>query len=45
VNFEVPMTLLEFKQNVTMGLLTPALNEKENQAGRAGQMIMILAET
>ncbi len=35
-NFEVPMTLLEFKRNVTMGLLTHALNAKKQIAGRAG---------
>lgn len=33
------MTLLEYKRNVTMGLLTQALNEKKNQAGRAGRMM------
>ncbi|EFX67539.1 hypothetical protein DAPPUDRAFT_115360 [Daphnia pulex] len=38
-NFEVPMTFLEFKQNVTMGLLSHALNENKNQAGRAGRMM------
>jgi hypothetical protein len=33
------MTFLEFKQNVTMGLLSHALNENKNQAGRAGRMM------
>ncbi len=39
VNFENPMTLLEFKNNVTMGLLTDAINAKKQLAGRAGRMI------
>ncbi len=33
------MTLLEFKRNVTMGLLTHALNAKKQIAGRAGRML------
>ncbi|EFX69186.1 hypothetical protein DAPPUDRAFT_113839 [Daphnia pulex] len=38
-NFEVPMTFLEFKRNITMVLLSHALNENKNQAGRAGRMM------
>ncbi len=38
-NYEAPMTFLEFKRNVTMGLLSNALNENKNQAGRAGPMM------
>ncbi len=33
------MTFLEFKRNVTMGLLSPAPNEKKNQAVRDGRMM------
>ncbi len=39
MDFEAPMTLLEFKRNVTMGLLSHSLNEKKEQAGRAGRMM------
>ncbi len=34
-NFEAPITLLELKRNVSMGLLTHALNAKKEEAGRA----------
>ncbi|EFX67744.1 hypothetical protein DAPPUDRAFT_115201 [Daphnia pulex] len=33
------MPFLEFKRNVTMGLLSHALNENKNKAGRAGRMM------
>ena len=33
------MTFLEFKRNVTMGLLSHALNENKTKAGRAGRMM------
>ncbi|EFX64836.1 hypothetical protein DAPPUDRAFT_117809 [Daphnia pulex] len=38
-HFEVQMPFLEFKRNVTMGLLSHALNENKNKAGRAGRMM------
>jgi len=36
------MTLLEFKRNVTMGLLTEALNAKRVAAGRAGRLAPVI---
>ncbi|EFX64629.1 hypothetical protein DAPPUDRAFT_266058 [Daphnia pulex] len=36
---DLQMPFLEFKRNVTMGLLSHALNENKNKAGRAGRMM------